>query len=82
MKKLLLIVFFVVTALAQASAQCAMCRSTLENNFSNGNPGVAAGFNTGIVYLLMLPYLAAVVIGFLWYKTSKNGGKDLGRRVA
>lgn len=82
MKKLLLIVFFVVTALAQASAQCAMCRSTLENNFSNGNPGVAAGFNTGIVYLLMLPYLAAVVIGFLWYKTSKNGGKDVGRRVA
>ena len=82
MKKLLLILFLIVAAVAHASAQCAMCRSTLENNFSNGNPGVAAGFNTGIVYLLMLPYLAAVVIGFLWYKTTKNGGKNVGQRVA
>ena len=72
MKKLFAsLLFFLVTAVG-ASAQCAMCRSTLENNFSNGDPGIAAGINTGILYLLVLPYLAVVIIGILWYKSSKN----------
>lgn len=82
MKKLLAILFLVCTSVAGASAQCAMCRSTLENNLSNGDPGLAAGINTGILYLLVLPYLAAIVIGILWYKSTKNGGKELSRRVA
>jgi len=60
-----------------ALAQCAMCRSTLENNYSNGNPGIAAGINTGILYLLSMPYLAVIVIGYLWYKSSKNAQKKL-----
>ena len=63
-------------------AQCAMCRSTLENNYSNGNPGIAAGINTGILYLLSMPYLAVIVIGYLWYKSSKNAQKKLHERAA
>lgn len=82
MKTLSLIFCMVMAAVVDASAQCAMCRSTLENNLSNGDPGIAAGINTGILFLLVLPYLAAVVIGYLWYKTTKNGGKDFSRRVA
>lgn len=72
MKKLLTSLFFIIAGAIDASAQCAMCRSTLENNFSNGDPGIAAGINTGILYLLMLPYLAVVVIGILWYKSSRK----------
>ncbi|MEO7990154.1 MAG: hypothetical protein ABI663_11465 [Chryseolinea sp.] len=60
---------------ANAFAQCAMCRSTLENNYSNGNPGIAAGINTGILYLLAMPYLAVIVLGYLWYKTSHANKK-------
>ena len=75
-----LILFF--TTAIDAVAQCAMCRSTLENNFSNGDPGIAAGINTGILYLLFLPYVAVIVIGFLWYKSSKNAGKTLVKRAA
>jgi hypothetical protein len=82
MKKLLLIAIFLAAATANVSAQCAMCRSTLENNLSNGDPGIAAGMNTGILFLLALPYLAAAIIGFLWYKSTKDGGKDVSRRVA
>jgi hypothetical protein len=67
---------------ADAMAQCAMCRSTLENNYSNGNPGIAAGINTGILYLLSMPYLAVIVIAYLWYKSSKNAQKKLHRRAA
>ena len=61
----------------QIFAQCAMCRSTLENNYSNGDPGIAAGINTGILYLLSMPYLAVLVIGYLWYKSSKHAQKEL-----
>jgi hypothetical protein len=54
-----------------------MCRTTIENNYSNGNPGIAAGINTGILYLLSMPYLAIIVITYLWYKSSKNASKKL-----
>ena len=83
MRKIMLSLFLLMAlTIKSAMAQCAMCRSTLENNFSKGDPGIAAGINTGILYLLSLPYLAVVVIGFLWYKSTKNGGKKLNERVA
>ena len=82
MKKLFLTIIFLMAMIANVSAQCAMCRSTLENNLSNGDPGIAAGINTGILYLLMLPYLAVIVIGFLWYKSSKNGTEKFDKRIA
>lgn len=81
-KKLSLCLFFFLTTAINAIAQCAMCRSTLENNFSNGDPGIAAGINTGILYLLFLPYVAIVVIGILWFKSSKNAGKTFVKRAA
>lgn len=83
MKKLIVSLFLVLAAAFNVSAQCAMCRSTLENNFSNGDPGIAAGINTGILYLLVLPYLAIAVLGILWFKSTKNGSKnELGKGVA
>lgn len=73
---------FLMLMAGEAAAQCAMCRSTLENNYANGNPGIAAGINTGILYLLCIPYLAAMILGYLWYKSSKDGKKNLPQRVA
>jgi len=59
-------------------AQCAMCRTQLENNVSNGEAGIAAGINTGILYLLSMPYLIVLVLGYFWYKTSrKNANTQL-----
>jgi hypothetical protein len=71
----------IVLNATQTFAQCAMCRSTLENNVSNGNPGIAAGINTGILYLLVIPYIAVSVLGYLWYKTSKNAKKKVSGSV-
>jgi hypothetical protein len=77
MKKVLfLLVVFVLLQFTEVSAQCAMCRSTLENNYSNGNPGIAAGINTGILYLLVMPYLAVMCLGYFWYRSSKNANKN------
>lgn len=77
MKKITVLVFVLLLTSESILAQCAMCRSTLENNYSNGDPGIAAGINTGILYLLSMPYLAVIVIGYMWYKSSKNANKKL-----
>jgi hypothetical protein len=69
---------FMLASTVSGWAQCAMCRATLENNFSNGKPGIAAGINVGILYLLVMPYLAIMILGYLWYKSSKaNGRKNI-----
>jgi len=60
----------------EASAQCAMCRTTLENNVSNGDIGIAAGINFGILYLFAAPYTVIALIAFFWYKTSKRTSQN------
>lgn len=82
MKRIVLSLIFMASAIA-SFAQCAMCRATLENNFSNGKPGIGAGINVGILYLLAMPYLAALVLGFIWYRSSKaNGNKKIAGGVS
>ena len=47
---------------SEVIAQCAMCRATLENNVNNGQTGIAAGINFGILYLFVTPYLAIATL--------------------
>ena len=56
-------------------AQCAMCRATLENNISNGNIGIAAGINFGIMYLFFSPYAFILLLAYFWYRTSKRNAE-------
>lgn len=53
-------------------AQCAMCRASVENNVANGDTSIGAGLNAGILYLFVMPYLMAMVIGFFWYRAAKK----------
>lgn len=70
-----LFTFCLLIALStQGMAQCAMCRATLENNLSAGNPGIGAGINFGILYLFFTPYIAVGVIAYLWYRTTRKNG--------
>jgi hypothetical protein len=55
----------------EAAAQCAMCRQSVESNLSNGGSRIGSSLNTGILYLMSLPYLIFVVVGYLWYRTSR-----------
>jgi hypothetical protein len=70
-KFLFLTVFFFGNQLA-SFAQCAMCRASVENNVSNGDTGIGAGLNSGILYLFVMPYLLAAIIGYLWYRSAKK----------
>ena len=80
----ILIVFLILMMCAiSASAQCAMCKATLENNISNGHIGIAAGINFGILYLFAAPYLFVSILAYLWYRTSKkNAEKSIERNWA
>jgi hypothetical protein len=83
MKKwMLVIVVLMLLNIQDLFAQCAMCRTQLENNVSNGDPGIAAGINTGILYLLVMPYLAIITLGYFWYKSSRKNGGELNKGIA
>lgn len=79
LRKLLLvicsIILLVVLVNLDANAQCAMCRATLENNVSNGEVGIAAGLNTGILYLFAMPYLVVGFISYMWYRRTRGNAE-------
>ena len=78
MKKALLTLFFsVLVFIGNVNAQCAMCRASVENNYSSGETSIAAGLNTGIIYLFVMPYLIVALVGFLWYRNSKRNAQQL-----
>ncbi|PWJ42525.1 hypothetical protein [Sediminitomix flava] len=60
---------------AQTFAQCAMCRATVETNLSSGESSVGAGLNTGILYLMMMPYILIATIAWFWYKSYQKNKK-------
>lgn len=70
--KFALILFLLFATQKVSFSQCAMCRASVENNVSNGETTIAAGLNNGILYLFVMPYLMAAVIGFFWYRTAKR----------
>jgi len=77
MKRLTLVITLLLWVSLDVMAQCAMCRATLENNVSNGQAGIAAGINFGILYLFIMPYLIVVVLGLLWYKKSRSNQRSV-----
>ena len=73
-KGLFLLLFFGYNWVA--SAQCAMCKTTIVNNVSNGELALAEGLNFGIMYLFASPYLAIIVVfSIVIYKMRKHAQK-------
>ena len=63
------IFFFILIVILNANSlfsQCAMCQATAENSIAEGSTQ-ALGLNFGVMYLLLLPFMAVSLLGFLWY---------------
>lgn len=75
---MLVTVLLTVATVGQGMAQCAMCRTTVENNVSAGDTSLASGLNLGIMYLFFAPYLVIGVIAYFWYRNSK---KEHGKKI-
>ncbi len=64
MKKFILNSVLLLTSFF-ASAQCAMCRASLESSDGSVKPEAV---NDGIVYLMIFPYLLVGLVGFAIYR--------------
>ncbi len=60
---------------SEAVAQCPMCRMAAETNLANGGTE-GRGLNTGILYMLSLPYLLIGTIAYLWLKNRRKGKEE------
>ncbi len=66
-----ILLFLLISLPEWAEAQCRMCAASAEANLKNGG-SEGAGLNTGILYLLSMPYLIVFsIIGLWWYKNKK-----------
>ncbi|MCB0634456.1 MAG: hypothetical protein R2824_32740 [Saprospiraceae bacterium] len=54
-----------------ATAQCPMCRMSVESNLQNGGQS-AKGLNNGILYMLATPYLLVGFIGYVWWRNRRK----------
>lgn len=55
----------------EVKAQCSMCRRVAESNMENGDKR-GRGLNSGILYLMAVPYLMGGVAGLIWWKYRKG----------
>lgn len=73
MKRLLIPALLVLQFISveEVAAQCSMCRRVAESNLESGEKK-GRGLNTGILYLMSVPYLMGGVAGFIWWKSRKS----------
>jgi len=66
-----LICVFIALVQVDLDAQCAMCRAAPGSNLGAGGK-TAHKLNTGILYMLSLPYLLVMTLGYIWYRNNKK----------
>lgn len=71
---ILLLVFCLLPTDVQA--QCPMCRMSAESNLKNGGTD-GRGLNTGILYMLVMPYILVGSIGYWWWRNRKKQASEL-----
>jgi len=70
MKKALFTILFLFS-IQMANAQCAMCKAVVES----GNPSEAEGLNSGILYLMIFPYILVGALFFIIIRYKIAGKK-------
>ncbi len=69
-------IFFLILVIAmifslELPAQCPMCKMAAEANLKDGG-SAGKGLNTGILYLLAMPYLIVLTFFILWKRNKKK----------
>ena len=67
LKQLFLVIIFTIFNYSISLAQCAMCKSVVGSNKEAGG-NIANGLNTGILYLMAVPYVLLMVIGIYVFR--------------
>ena len=71
MKKIFLVILLTgclnIINYSSANAQCSICAKSVQQ--MGEKP--ARGFNSGIIYLMLVPYAVVGVIGYKWWKGNR-----------
>ncbi|MFN8230010.1 MAG: hypothetical protein U0V03_03725 [Bacteroidia bacterium] len=80
-KKIVLsIILFVIASNIDLTAQCAMCKAAAESSLKSDSRAIARGLNSGILYLMTIPYILLAFIFKnqiktllqIWFKKKKT----------
>jgi len=62
-----ILLFTLISLLSiDSRAQCPMCKTTVEANQKDGGKGLGKGLNSGILYLLSMPFIAVGTISAVY----------------
>lgn len=75
-KFLLIILLLIIFMIPDLSAQCPMCKLSAESNLRDGG-SMGKGLNTGILFMLGMPYILVGTLAFLWFKNRKNYDENI-----
>jgi hypothetical protein len=68
-----LILIFLLFSVSDVEAQCAMCRAVAENSIDEGGFGIAAGLNSGILFLMAIPYILLATLFIVFFRKQIGG---------
>ncbi|MEO6904977.1 MAG: hypothetical protein ABI148_01335 [Ginsengibacter sp.] len=71
MKKIFFLILLATSlsfTITSANAQCSICAKTVMQMGTKP----ATGFNIGIIYLMIIPYLAIGAVGYKWWQNEKR----------
>ncbi|HKK38255.1 MAG TPA: hypothetical protein VJ949_02435 [Cryomorphaceae bacterium] len=68
-----LLLTFAFLASADSMAQCAMCKAVAENAQGESGYGLANGLNSGIIYLMGIPYLLLATLAIVFFRKQIGG---------
>lgn len=65
--KITLLILGVIFSL-ESWSQCAMCRASAESASENVDKGIGEGLNSGILYLMGVPYVLLATVGIVFFR--------------
>lgn len=70
---LLILAIFCLGFLQDVDAQCAMCKAVAEQGVDENGYGVAAGLNSGIIFLMGIPYVLLAILVLVFFRKQFMG---------
>lgn len=62
------ITFFLSVITLGLEAQCAMCKANAESASENVDKGIGESLNSGIVYLMGIPYFLLATVAIIFFR--------------
>ncbi len=73
MKPAIVLMTLLILATADVEAQCVMCKAIAEDSAADGSLG--RGLNSGILYLMAIPYVIMAFFAWFVFRKRKEAGE-------